>query len=335
MFTNLFVQLSFTTYRIGTMHRTLLRHTLVALALASAQVRGAEAPAQTLASARDTAALMRRLRALAAETGGTVGVHALHLPSGQKVSLRGSEPFFMASVTKFPLAVHVLGEVERGRISLSDRVELPAAQNCPGRSAVPNAHPRTTRLTVEELLRLAVSNSDNPANDALQRVSGGAAAVRRGLESRGFRGILVERPYTRLCVELNRGANAADRRDTATPEAMTSLLAALGTGRLLNRANTARLLGWMTDSRNPATRIVAGVPAGTRVAHKTGTWDGPGGRGLYAVNDVGIFTLPDGRGELAVAIFVRSPERDMTVVQPAMARITRALFEHWTAPARR
>jgi beta-lactamase class A len=283
--------------------------------------------------AQDTTRIMRRLRALEAETGGTIGVHARHLESGRTVSLRGSRPFFMASVTKFPLAVHILREVERGRISLADTVTITQAQMSPGRSPIrEGARGGAARVSVEALIRGAVSDSDNTANDALQRLGGGPGAVGRTLRALGIRGIRVDRPYTALAGTSRVGAS--DPRDTATPEAATALLAALQNGRALNRANTARLLGWMTQSRNPTTRIVAGVPAGAVVAHKTGTWTGANDAGLSALNDVGIITLPRGRGHLAVAIFVRNTPKGMVAVDPAVARITRALVDE-LSPARR
>ena len=284
--------------------------------------------------AQDTTRIMRRLRALEAETGGTIGVHARHLESGRTLALRGSRPFFMASVTKFPLAVHILKQVELGRISLADTVTITQAQMSPGRSPIRDgARGGAARVTVEALIRAAVSDSDNTANDALQRLGGGPAAVGRTMQALGIRGIRVDRPYTILS-SVDPRAIASDPRDTATPEAATALLAALQNGRALNRANTARLLGWMTQSRNPTTRIVAGAPTGAVVAHKTGTWTGANDAGLSALNDVGIITLPGGRGHLAVAIFVRSTPKGMAAVDPAVARITRALVEELT-PARR
>jgi beta-lactamase class A len=286
------------------------------------------------ADAQDTTRIMRRLRALEAETGGTIGVHARHLESGRTVSLRGSRPFFMASVTKFPLAVHILKEVERGRISLADTVTIRQAQMSPGRSPIRDgARGGEARVTVEALIRTAVSDSDNTANDALQRLGGGPAAVGRAMQALGIRGIRVDRPYTGL-TRIGPRVDGSDPRDTATPEAATALLAALQNGRALNRANTARLLGWMTQSRNPATRIVAGAPAGAVVAHKTGTWTGANDAGLSALNDVGIITLPGGRGHLAVAVFVRNTPKGMAAVDPVVARITRALVDEFS-PARR
>jgi beta-lactamase class A len=77
----------------------------------------------------------------------------------------------------------------------------------------------------------------------------------------------------------------------------------------------------MTDTENPPNRIVAGLPAGTRVAHKTGTW------GRAAMNDVGIITLPGGRGHLALAVFIRNLTVPDSVNARVIAAITRAVWE--------
>lgn len=305
-----------------------------ALAACAAPPRATSESPPPVAVEDSSAALLRRLQALADETGGTVGLHALHLESGRALSLRGTEAFFMASVTKLPLAVHVLREVERGRIALSDTVAITPAQMSPGRSPIRDAHPQGGQVTVEELLRLAVSESDNTANDALQRLVGGPAAVTRGLEELGIRGIRVDRPYTRLGAEVSTPADASDPRDTATPQAATALLAALWGGRVLNRENTGRLTGWMTRGNNPASRIVAGVPAGTPVGHKTGSWNTADGAARIAVNDVGVVTLPHGRGHLAVALFVRNSPRAFREIDRAMAALTRALFDDFSPDPR-
>ena len=317
-----------------TMRYVIFASAALATGLFAESAAGRPASDAPPAAAQDTTRIMSRLRALERETGGTIGVHALHVESGRTVSLRGSQPFFMASVTKFPLAVHILREVERGRISLADTVTITQAQMSPGRSPIRDgARGGVARVTVEALVRAAVSDSDNTANDALQRLGGGPAAVGRTMQALGIRGIRVDRPYTALSA-VGARVDASDVRDTATPRAATALLVALWQGRALNRANTLRLLGWMTQSRNPETRIVAGVPAGSSVAHKTGTWGGMNGGALSALNDVGMVTLPGGRGHLAVAIFVRNTPRGMGVVDPAVARITRAVVDE-LAPARR
>ena len=59
----------------------------------------------------------------------------------------------------------------------------------------------------------------------------------------------------------------------------------------------ARLLRWMADSPTGADRIKAGVPAGWRVAHKTGT----GGYG--PTNDIGVLYPPSGAPVVVAAYY--------------------------------
>jgi beta-lactamase class A len=199
----------------------------------------------------------------------------------------------------------------------------------PGRSPIREAHPGGATLTVEALLRAAVRQSDNTASDALLRLAGGPDSVNAELRRLGIARIRVSRPYVRLGREVGGRISAGDTRDTATPGAMAALLAALYAGRLLRPAETRLLLGWMTDSENPRSRIIAGVPAGTVVAHKTGTWGNDSAPGPAAINDVAIVTLPGGRGHVALAVFIRNAAVPDSAAEVAIASIARAVFQHW------
>jgi beta-lactamase class A len=55
-----------------------------------------------------TQALSRELARLAAEAGGPVGVAAIAIESGERVSLAGRDRFPLASVFKLPLAIEFL-----------------------------------------------------------------------------------------------------------------------------------------------------------------------------------------------------------------------------------
>src|SRR5687767_15814639 len=53
-----------------------------------------------------------------------IGVTAIHLESGRRVSVNGMERFPMASVFKFPTALKVLRRAETGTFSLSQRITI-------------------------------------------------------------------------------------------------------------------------------------------------------------------------------------------------------------------
>ena len=95
----------------------------------------------------------------------------------------------------------------------------------------------------------------------------------------------------------------ADHRDTSNPTAMADLLVRIYRKDLLKPASAELLLDIMRRCRTGEARL-RGSSAGTEVAHKTGTIGG-------TTNDVGIITLPDGAGHVAIAVFVKSSENEI------------------------
>jgi beta-lactamase class A len=72
-------------------------------------------------------------------------------------------------------------------------------------------------------------------------------------------------------------------------------------------------------------RLRAGLPAGTVLAHKTGT-SGELNGNAAATNDIGLITLPDGR-RLAVAVFVTDARANEITRDRVIARIGRAAYD--------
>jgi beta-lactamase class A len=305
----------------------------------------------------DGAAARRDLERIEARTGGVLALAAEDVTTGARFSFRGGEPVFMSSVVKLPLAIRILRLVDRGRLSLDTRVAIPPTRFSPGFSPLADsARNDTVVLTLAELLRHAVSNSDNTASDRLMALAGGPAAVTAEMRALGIAGIRVDRTYRQNSAAF-RGVDSlppvytlaeydaiservpaarraaaparflADPRDRATPEALVRLLAALERGRLLSPASTGRLLHLMTETANPATRIVAGLPIGFTAAHKTGTWGGGGVN--VAVNDVGLVHPPRRGGPLALAVMVRGATAPDTTVDAAIAAAARRMIDGW------
>ena len=70
------------------------------------------------------------------------------------------------------------------------------------------------------------------------------------------------------------------------------------------------------------------LPAGTEVAHKTGSSGSRKGVSA-ATNDIGIITLPDGR-HLAVAVFLRHSKAGAETRDATIARVARAAWDRVT-----
>jgi beta-lactamase class A len=99
----------------------------------------------------------------------------------------------------------------------------------------------------------------------------------------------------------------------------------LDRGALLSADMTAVLIRAMAESPTGAQRLKAGLPAGARLAHKTGT--GPDVLGLNAAtNDIGIVTLPGG-AKFAIAVFLAGSALPEAQREAVHARIMAILAE--------
>ena len=86
----------------------------------------------------------------------------------------------------------------------------------------------------------------------------------------------------------------------------------------------------MTDSTPGAKRLKNLLPAGTAVAHKTGTSGTQNGI-TAATNDIGIITLPNGK-HIAIAIFVSDSPADEKTREAVIAKIAKAVWNRWNDP---
>ena len=307
--------------------------------------------------------LPEEIRKIAASAGGTVGVAAVAVESGERFSLRGGERFPMMSVYKLPIALTLLHQVEAGKISLDRRIEIRPSDLRLGASPIADRHPEGgVAATLAELLEATLVDSDNTASDILFREVGGGAAVTARLRELGIEGVRVDRPEAWLALDgagirsappeaewtlagLRRLFDAQppaeraramrafvlDPRDTATPDAMADLLVVLARGKALDASNTARVLNLMARTTPGGARIKGKLPEGTPVVHRTGlsmTVEGY----TAAINDVGLVTPADGP-RFAIAVFVKGCGRPVPETEDAIAGIARAVYDRFSTPA--
>jgi len=271
-----------------------------------------------------TDALAREMKRLATTVEGPIAVAAIHLESDRRVGVNGDQLFPMASVLKVPLAVTLLSRADAGDLDLDGMIEVQVADLVAGSGLLQMAfkQPRVM-LSVLSLIDLMLVASDNSASDILLRLAGGPEAVNEQMRRLGIRDIRIDRSTATLIADFdaNNLRFLNDRRDTATPEAITNLLAQVWRGQVLQSKNTAMLLDAMRRCQTGLDRIPALLPRGTEVAHKTGT--------LGAIaNDVGVITLPD---ESHVAIAVMSACTKATEAQRnrAIAEMARVAFDYF------
>lgn len=295
------------------------------------------------------------LRKITRRVGHEIGVAAIHLETGARISFNGDRPFPMASVSKLPMALEFLRKVDAGEIDLAEDLIVPTTDFRAGYSPLASwSGGRDERATVDSLFRLMIEVSDNTATDVILRMAGGPEQVTRRLRDLGIRDMRVDRSEARTFAdlsgipttvpedELSRWAyfrmrdalpddvrQAArlrfgdDPRDTSTPDAMVDLLARIHAGEGLSPASREYLLAAMGASRSGPRRLKGLLPGGTPVAHKTGTI-------AAAINDVGIITLPGESGHVAIAVFVYTFHRTEWRRERTIAEVARLVYDYFT-----
>jgi beta-lactamase class A len=228
----------------------------------------------------------------------------------------------MQSVFKLPLALTVLHLVEQRELSLDQAVRfLPQDRILPHvYSPLQDEYPdAAVTVPLHELLRLAVSLSDNVAADILLRLVGGPKAVNTYIAALGIKGFNLQDNEAVLHHEVS-----AQYRNWLEPAGAVQLLRRISDDSPLSRAHTDLLLAWMTPAVR-TNRLEGALPSGVRVAHKSGT-SGVDNGVAHATNDIGLILLPDGR-RIAIAVFVTDSTADQDTREKVIARIGRAIYD--------
>ena len=136
--------------------------------------------------------LQKQIEQIAALAKGRVGVAAEVFETGESVSLNPHDHYPMQSVYKLPIGMAVLAQVDRGKLKLEQRVRVEKSDLVgPGlHSPIRDRNPNGVELSLSELLRFAVSESDGTASDVLLKLVG-VEAVTKYLGELGITEIIV------------------------------------------------------------------------------------------------------------------------------------------------
>lgn len=333
------------------------------LALAAAASVGASATSQAPAPQAPPAAhpvppapayIRDRVTELGRGFDGQVGIAVRSIDEGWSAGWKADELYPQQSVSKLWVSITAMDAVDRGKVSLDDKVSL-------SRDDLTLFHQPIAELimggnyttTLGDLMEKAITTSDNTANDKLMRVVGGPDVVRatikakhlgairfyngeRALQSQ-IAGLIWSPSYSignafyqardALPLALRKAAferYVNDPFDGAAPNAIVNALARLKRGELLSPGSTRQLLDIMSHTKTGANRLKGGLAPGWVLNHKTGTGQvfGPSQAGY---NDIGILTAPDGRS-YSVAVMIKLTSVPLPVRMELMNNVVRAVI---------
>ena len=300
--------------------------------------------------------LRERIVAAMPAAQGTMGVAIKHLESNVSLVVNGDEPFPMASTFKLPVLVELHAMARAGSLSWDERIEVTSKDQHLGSGDItPLFDPPGLAMSMRNMANLMMMISDNSAAD-ICLAKAGAARVTARMRGMGIDGIRVDRSCQELILDfqgrdtgtlkdlarddlreaLRRDARpqtmesrfaaddrvAADPRDQATPGAMVTLLEKIFRGQAVDRAASDAMLELLKRCRTGTARIPGLLPAGTAVAHKTGTLGG-------VVDDVGIIYLPNGAGHVAIAVMSKRTRAPLEEVERTIAHIARYAYDYF------
>lgn len=300
------------------------------------------------------AALRAQINALGNAFGGETGISVRSVESGWTAGYNGQRPFPQQSVSKLWVAAAILDKIDAGEMSLTDPVTVTPADltifHQPIRARMTGG---AYRSNIAELLRFAMTQSDNTANDILFRAVGGKAGVEAFFARKGLTGITMSSGEKELQMAVSGmrwdprfsygkifwqvretvpfevrakaiTAYVENPMDGAAPDSVAGALVQLRQGKLLSPASSAYLIELMNQSKTGPKRLRGGLSPGWQMAHKTGT-----GQVLKllatAFNDVGIMTSPSGK-HYAVAVMIGATNRTVAERQEFMQAVTRAVI---------
>jgi beta-lactamase class A len=218
----------------------------------------------------------------------------------------------------------VLAQVDSGKLTLDQpvRVEKSDFVRIGQRSPIRDKNPKGVELSLRELLRYAVSESDGTASDVLLKLIG-ADAVTKYLNQLSINELVVINSEKEIGQDWE-----TQYRNWSSPAASVQLLRSLHDRRGLSETSQQLLYKFMIETPTFPTRLKGLLPKTAVVAHKTGS-SGTSNGITAATNDIGIVTLPNGH-HLAIAVFVSDSAVDLPAREKVIAQIAKAIWDSVT-----
>ena len=267
------------------------------------------------------------LELLARQAGGTLGVAARNLTTGEEVAWQAGRVMPTASTFKFPVLAELFAQAEAGKLDLDARVPLRAEDQVGGSGTLRDFQPGV-QPTLRDLATLMIVVSDNSATNMLLDRVGGPAAVNAAMQALGLPSIVVNRRLVFSGAPRGPVAEAA-------PQDMLRLAVMLAEGSLVSPAASremrAILAGQHDHDQFP--RYLALLPYADdneqprllRVLNKTGA-----NGGLRA--DVGVVQVGETHLVAFSVVCDTGPDETYRSEHPAAVingLVGRVLLEYW------
>ena len=243
---------------------------LLAMAVAAcAHAQTAAGGGPVVFARADTVTLHRTLDSLARAHRGIVGYAVHNIDTGERLSLRGDETFPTASLIKVPVLVALFDLVQKGEISLDDRIRVLKIDKVPGSGQLQFFHDGV-EITVGDAAWFMITISDNTATNLLLD----KIAIRRVWQKMEALGLPRTKIHSKTFMRMTSVAMDSSVKyglGVTTPNEMARLFELLATGKAVSAVADSTMLEILANNsdRELMQRFVEGVSA----PRKTGATD--------------------------------------------------------------
>lgn len=273
--------------------------------------------------------LRKKIEQIVSEKKAIVGVSIIGNDGKDTLSLHGDRRFPMQSVFKFHIALAVLSEIDKGKLSLDQKIEIDKYELLPEDfwSPLRDENPNGGSFTIKKLIQYSVSHSDNTACDVLIRLVGTPKTVEEYIKKSGINDIQITFNEEEMQAKWENMF-----QNWTTPKAASETLKLFYENKNNLLSKNSYDFFWKTNKETTTgkNRIRGKLPEGTVVAHKTG-WSGTNKEtGITAaVNNIGIVFLPNGE-YFIISVFVSESKENFDTNEKIIADIAKATYDFYT-----
>jgi beta-lactamase class A len=278
------------------------------------------------ASAQRTDPLRQKIQQIVSTKNAIVGVSIIGNNGKDTLSINGERQYPMQSVFKFHIALAVLSQIDKGKLSFTQEIKIDKKDLLPNLySPIRDDYPNGATLTLSKILEYTVSKSDNVGCEVLLRLIGGPQAVEDYFVKNNFKDVSIK-----INEEAQQDNWDLQFQNWTTPKVANEVLATFyynGT-KLLSKKSYDFIWKLMKETATGGHRLKGELPEQTVVAHKTGS-SGANKEGLTAaVNDIGIVFLPNGQ-HFFISVFVTNSKEDADTNEKIIADIAKASWDYF------
>ena len=241
--------------------------------------------------------LRNELREYAAEYGDSIGIYFEYLPSGTSIGIYEKKDFIAASLIKVPVVMAYYRQQEASGLSRDNEIihleerDIDKGYGSLWKRGV------GTEVRLEDLIRMALVESDNTAIMALSRT----------IPQEYFDDV-----YEGLDIDFTKVNN----RVIISPKEYASILKALYLSSVVSKESSQKILAYLAE-HSSEDKLIAGIPGDVTVANKFGVYQEGN---VY--QDCGVVYVP--KRPYVLCVMSESSEQEARV---RMATVSRKIYQ--------